>query len=106
MGTVANPLYANLVPGMNPTGNQVSLGGAVPGSPSSGANTFLPQAATSTSPTAPVTTNPFMGGAVPGAPSPGAVPVTAPGINTGGYSSSGGTLLPSGGTNATGGKAT
>jgi hypothetical protein len=117
MSTVANPLYASLVPGMNPSGNQINLGGAVPGATSpAGVNSFLPQGGVSTSPTAPVSPNPFAAGAVPGAmPTttatgavPGAAPTPAvPGINAGGgYGSSGGALLPGGGTNATGGQAT
>jgi hypothetical protein len=101
MGTVANPLYASLVPGMNPTGNQINIGGAVPGA-TTGVNTFLPQAGTSTSPTAPVNPNLFAGGAVPGAAM--TTPAT-PGINAGPYGTSGGSPLPGGGTNATGANA-
>ena len=101
--SITNPNWMSVVPGgMNPTGSSIGM----PNASSTGANTFLPMTATSPSASGPVTANPFMGGAVPGAPATGAVPVTSPGINTGGYSSSGGALLPSGGTNATGGKAT
>jgi hypothetical protein len=98
MGTVANPLYTNLVSGMNPTGSQISLGGAVPGAAPGGANQFLPQSSTSLSSSGPVSGNPFAGGAVPGSPiiaSPTAM--TTPGINAGGYSSTGGGMIsPSG----------
>ena len=121
MSTVTNPLYSGLVAGMNPTGNQINIGGAVPGA-TTGVNTFLPQAGVSTSPTAPVSPNPFAGGAVPGAmappTTPGMPPVAqgtpgapgttpaVPGINAaGGYGTSGGALLPGGGTNATGANA-
>src|SRR6267142_804247 len=86
MGTVANPLYKDLMGGMNPTGNQINItGGAVPGA-TGGANPFLPMSATSLSSSGPVSGNPFTGGAVPGAPS-------VPGINAGGYPSTGGNLL-------------
>jgi hypothetical protein len=48
-GTIANPLFAaGLVPGMNPTGNQISLGGNAPGTPT-GANSLLPNTNLSTS---------------------------------------------------------
>lgn len=116
--SITNPLWQSVVPGgMNPTGSSIAMPGT--GTSSSGANAFLPMSATGTSPSAPVTANPFMGGAVPGASATGATPLgtlspwggatqapTPPGINTGGYASSGGALLPSGGMNATGGKAT
>src|SRR6266850_1734686 len=100
-GTVANPLYKDLMGGMNPTGNQISIGGSVPGA-KGGANDFLPMSATSLSSSGPVSGNPFAGGAVPGA----MTPTATPGINAGGYTSSGGALLPGGGgKNATGGSA-
>jgi hypothetical protein len=90
---------------MNPTGNQINIGGAVPGAPT-GVNAFLPQAGTSTSPTAPVNPNLFAGGSVPGAPAPAAMTTPAtPGINAGPYGTSGGSPLPGGGTNATGANA-
>src|SRR5882724_6612900 len=108
MGTAANPLYKDLIPGgMNPTGNQINIsGGAVPGA-KGGANDFLPMSATSLSSSGPVSGNPFAGGAVPGAPQTGPAMTTTsmPGINAGGYTSSGGALLPGGGTNATGASA-
>src|SRR5882724_804505 len=99
MGTVSNPLYKDLMGGMNPTGNSIALGGgAVPGAPG-GANPFLPQSSTSLSSSGPVSGNPFAGGAVPGAPVPGISPaaMTTPGINAGGYPSTGGGMIsPSG----------
>jgi hypothetical protein len=42
MGTVANPLFSSFVPGMNPTGNQISLHN--PYTNTKGANPLLPQA--------------------------------------------------------------
>jgi hypothetical protein len=60
MGTVANPLYQNLVPGSvpsNPTGNQVSLPSAT------GPSGLVPSASPST--TAPSNPNPFSSGVPP-----------------------------------------
>jgi len=107
MSTVSNPLYKDLIPGgMNPTGNQISISGSVPGA-KGGANDFLPMSATSLSSSGPVSGNPFAGGAVPGLPgTPFTAQTPTPGINAGGFTSSGGALLPGGGgTNATGGSA-
>src|SRR6267142_2194154 len=103
MSTVSNPLYKDLIPGgMNPTGNQISISGSVPGA-KGGANDFLPMSATSLSSSGPVSGNPFAGGAVPGLPGTTLTAQTPTlGINAGGYTSSGGALLPGGGTNATG----
>src|SRR5580692_11213104 len=132
MATITNPLWNGVVPGgSNPTGSNINIGGT-PNAPSTGVNSFLPQSGMSPSSPSSVSGNPFAAGAVPGAPSalspsgvsamadvavPGASgPATptamttpasppVPGINSGGYSSSGSSLIPSTGTNATGSSA-
>jgi len=98
MASYANPLVAQYPTGMNPTGAQVSVpGGSTTNS--SGANTLLPASGVGTSVSSPVTNNPYSGGAVPGATSGTPAPlVPSPGINSGGYTSSGGGALPNTGT--------
>jgi hypothetical protein len=80
MGTVVNPIFSGAVPGMNPTGNQLSIldspNSSLTGLPS-GANSMLPN--TSLSPNSVGSGNPY--DAVPGAPP--SFPA-----NSGGYSSS------------------
>lgn len=73
MSTVANPLFSSLVPGMNPTGSQISLGGSMPNTPP-GANALLPN----------VNPSPSSSGAgpmdvVPGSSTTPAFPANGPG---------------------------
>lgn len=94
MGSVANPILASMT-GINPTGNQTAIANPITSQPAvPGANPLLPTVNTSPNST---NTNPYS--VVPSAP----VTSTA---NSGPYSSTGGSLLPATGTNATGGAAT
>lgn len=74
-GTIANPLYASLVPGMNPTGSQITQPQMPFASSFPGANPVLPFTNPSPSSAGPMNTNPFGAGfpsdasTIPGAPS-------------------------------------
>lgn len=97
MATMINPVYSSFVPGMNPTGANIPMPSSGM-STTSGANTLLPSTSANATPGS-TAANPYGGstssGIVPGTPSFGA--------NTGGgYTSSGGALLPTTGTNASG----
>jgi len=104
MGSTPNPL---LLTGNNPTGANLGNPLVMMDFAEKGPNALLPMVGTSGSKGSAPQNNPFAitttGGAVPGSPTA----TTAPNFpaNTSPYPSSGGALLPGGGTNATGGSA-